>query len=162
MRRLPPIHSYHGYRSGSYAVFSELVSLSVSAHPHFSSICLIFSLCCHTKPLFLIDDQKPQIFEFHILRQHPVCSDHDIHQSLFQHPRPSFSAAPVYGTGTSDPHPHREIFHPLYKCIVMLLCKNRCRHQIDYLLTLLHCFECRTDCNLRLAIIQHPRRSDDP
>ena len=39
----------------------------------------------------------------------------------------------------------------MHKSVVMLLCKNRSRDQIDNLLVLLHCLECCPDCNLCLS-----------
>ena len=49
----------------------------------FSFNFLIFSLCA-TEALFLIDDQKPQIFKDNILRKDAVRSDHDVHLPFFQ------------------------------------------------------------------------------
>ena len=111
---------------------------------------LDFFFVLNTEPLFFIDDQEPQIFEFQVFTQYPMCSDNDIYQSLFRILDRLFLLCRC----TESAHqvnPHRELFHTLYECPVMLLCKNRCRNQIDYLLTLLYSFECRTDCNLRLT-----------
>ena len=105
---------------------------------------------CHAKPLFLINDQQTEIFALHILRQQAVGSDHDIHGSTLQPLQSRFlllrSTEPAHQF-----HIDRKILHPLCKCIVMLLCQNRRRHQINNLFFLLRCFESRSDCHLGLA-----------
>ena len=50
---------------------------------------------CHTEALFLIDDQKPQIFKDNILRKDAVRSDHDIHLPFFQFFQRFFSCSPA-------------------------------------------------------------------
>ena len=96
-----------------------------------------FFLMSHAEALLLINDQQPQILKFHIGRQNPVCSDHDIHQSLFQirHRPFLFRGCPETA---QQIHSDREILHALHKGIVMLLGEDRRRHQIDYLLSLIH------------------------
>ena len=105
----------------------------------------------NTKALFLIDDQQSQIFKLHIFGQHPMGADQDIHQTFFQILDRLFLL-----TGGTEPaqkvHAHRKILHPLYKCIVMLLCKDRGRNQINHLFSLLDRLKCHTDRNLRLPI----------
>ena len=53
-------------------------------------------------------------------------------------------------------HTYRKLFHSLNKSIINLLCKNRCRNEIDYLTALLHRFKCGTKCNLCLAVADIP------
>ena len=38
-------------------------------------------LMCHAEPLLLVDDGKAQILELHILLDHPVGADDDVHQT---------------------------------------------------------------------------------
>ena len=77
--------------------------------------------------------------------------DQNIHQTFFQILDCLFLLA-----GGTEPaqkiHAHRKILHPLYKCIVMLLCKDRGRNQINHLFSLLDRLKCHTDRNLRLPI----------
>ena len=104
----------------------------------------------HAESLLFVDDQKAQILEDHILGQYPVGSDHDIHQSLFQIRQCLFllSRRPE---PAHQIHAHRKIFHPFNECVVMLLCQDRSRHQINHLLVFLHRLERRPDRHLRLA-----------
>ena len=109
----------------------------------------------HTKTLFLINDQKPQILKLHIFRKNSVSPDDNIHQTLFQIlqctfllGRSSESAKQIY--------PHRKFLHTLHKGIIMLLCQNRRRHQIYHLLVFLHCLECCTDGDFCLTISHIP------
>ena len=85
--------------------------------------------------------------------------DQNIHQTFLQISDCLFLLA-----GGTEPaqkiHAHRKILHPLYKCIVMLLCKDRRRNQIDYLLSFLNRFKCHTDRNLRFSISDIP--ADQP
>ena len=41
-------------------------------------------LMMDTKTLFLVNDQKPQIFEFQIITEHPVGTDNNIYQAFFR------------------------------------------------------------------------------
>lgn len=60
-------------------------------------------------------------------------------------------------------HTYRKLFHSLNKSIINLLCKNRCRNEIDYLTALLHRFKCGTKCNLCLAVADIPaHKTIDP
>ncbi len=47
---------------------------------------------------------------------------------------------------------HRKVLHALYERIVMLLCQNGGRNQVDHLFALLYCLKRCTDRNLRLAV----------
>ena len=112
-------------------------------------------LVLDTKALFLVNDQKPQIFEFHIITEHPMGTDNNIYQTFFR----ILDGLLLLGCRPESAHqihPHRKFLHTLGKGIVMLLGKNRRRHQIYDLLILLHCLKCRTDCNFRLAIAHIP------
>ena len=105
----------------------------------------------NTKTLFLINDQKSQIFEFQIVTQHPVGSDHDIYQTFFR----IFNSLLLLCRSSKSAHKihsHRKIPHTLLECMIMLLCKNRCRHKIYNLLTLLHRLKGCTNCNLSLTV----------
>ena len=106
---------------------------------------------CHTEALFLIDDQKPQIFKDNILRKDAVRSDHDVHLPFFQIFQRFFLLARRAET-RQHIDPHWEILHPLHKGIVMLLRQNCGRHQIHNLLTLLNRLKCRPERYLRLAV----------
>src|SRR5579884_2018584 len=48
-------------------------------HVHVFTELLQPLLVTHAKTLFLVDDQKPQIAEFHVFRQQPVGADHHVH-----------------------------------------------------------------------------------
>ena len=110
---------------------------------------------CHTKPLFLIDDQQSQILELYILGQDSVGSDQDIHQTFFQIFQRLFLLS-----GRAEPahkiHPHRKIFHSLHKGIVVLLGKDRCRNQIYHLFSFLDRFEGYADRDLRFSVSHIP------
>ena len=105
----------------------------------------------HAKPLLLVNDQKTKIFKFQIIRQYTVRSDHDINHP-FAH---IFDRLPLLRRcpeSAQQIHPHRKVFHPLHKCIVVLLGKHGGRNEIYNLLALLHCLKCSADCNLCLSI----------
>ena len=55
-----------------------------SQHIHVFLHLLDLFLVGHTEALLLINDQEPQIFEFHILRKNPVRTDDNIHLTLLQ------------------------------------------------------------------------------
>ena len=55
-----------------------------SQHIHVFLHLLDLFLVGHTEALLLINDQEPQIFEFHILRKNPVRTDDNIHLALLQ------------------------------------------------------------------------------
>ena len=120
-------------------------------HVHILFQLLDLFLVCHAEALFLVDNQQPQILEFHIFRQYPVGTDHNVHQALLQirHGLPDLPRSAEPG---QQFHPHREVFHSLGKGIVMLLSQDGGGHQIYHLLALLYGLECRPDGNLRLAI----------
>ncbi len=105
----------------------------------------------HPEALLLVDDQKPQIFVLHICGQHPVRTDDDIHHALLQI-RDRLLLLRRRAEPGEQIDPHRKIFHPLHKRIIMLLRQNGRGHQIDYLLVLLHRLEGRPDGDLRLAV----------
>ena len=70
--------------------------------------------------LLLIDDQKPQILEFHIRRQHSVGSDDDIYHSLFQILYCLFDLR-RRAESAHQSNIDREILHSLHKSVVVLL-----------------------------------------
>ena len=105
----------------------------------------------HTETLFLVDDQKPQIFKDNILRKDAVRSDHDIHLPFFQIFQRFFLLARRAET-RQHIDPDREILHSLHKGIVMLLRQNRGRHQIHDLFALLNRLKRRPERDLCLAI----------
>ena len=78
-------------------------------------------------------------------------SNHNVYQPAFQ----VLDRISLLGHSPESAHqiyPDREILHPLAKCVVMLLCQNGSRYQIDHLLIFLYCLKCRTDCNFCLSI----------
>ena len=105
----------------------------------------------HAEPLLLIDNQKAKIFELHIFRQNAVCSDDNVHESFFQILQRFFLLGRCAETAQKI-NAHREILHALDKCIVMLLCQNGGRNEVDDLFALLHCLKRCTDRNLGLAV----------
>ena len=105
----------------------------------------------YPETLFLVYDQKPKILELHILGQHPMGTDHDIHHALLQIRHCLF-----YLGRRSEPahqlHPDRKVLHPLHESVVMLLGKNGGGYQVHYLLVFLNSLKGSPDSNLRLAI----------
>ena len=70
--------------------------------------------------LFLINDQKSKILEFHIRRQYSVSTDDNINHSLFQILYRLFDLrrrAETAHQGNID----REVLHSLHKSVVVLL-----------------------------------------
>ena len=116
---------------------------------------LDFLLVCHAEPLLLIDDQKSQTLELHILGKHPVRADHDVHISFFQ----TFDRL-FHLSGRPEPRHHvhadREILHSLDERIVDLLRQDRCRDQVHDLFSFLHRLERRAECDLRLSVSHIP------
>ena len=106
---------------------------------------------CHAKALLLINNQKSQIFILHIFGKHSVGPDHDIHQTFLQVLN-GFLLLGRCPETAQQIDPYRELFHSLHKRVVMLLCKNGCRHQINNLPALLHSLECRTYRHFRLSV----------
>ncbi len=104
-----------------------------------------------TKTLLLVDDQKSQILELHIRRQHSVGSDDDIHHALFQI---LYRLLDLRRRAKSahQCNIYREILHSLHKSVVMLLRQDRGGHQVYHLFTLLHRFEGGTNGDLGLAV----------
>ena len=72
------------------------------------------------KSLLLVNDQEPQILIFHIRGEHPVGTDNNIYQSLFQ----ILYRLSLLGCGAKPAHElnaHRKILHSLGEGIVVLL-----------------------------------------
>ena len=105
----------------------------------------------HAEPLLFVDDEQTQVLVNHILREHPVCADDDIHKPLLQILHCLLllirGAEPAQKIDAD-----REILQPLYKCIIMLLGEDGGRHQIDHLLSLLDRLKCSADGDLCLAV----------
>ena len=119
-------------------------------HIHIFLHLLDLFLVLDAEPLFLVNDQKSQIFKYNILGKQPVCTDHNINHTglhLFQRL--------FYFLRRTKPGQHADIdrivLHTLTECIVMLLGKNRRRYQICYLPVILHCLKRSADCNLCLS-----------
>ena len=77
--------------------------------------------------------------------------DQNIHQSFFQ----IFCCLLLLGRRPKPAeqiHAHRKFFHPLHKRVVMLLCQNRCRHQIYHLFSVLDRLKCSPNGNFRLSV----------
>ena len=109
-----------------------------------------FFLMTDTKTLFLVNDQQSQILADHIFGKNTMGPDHNIHRSFSQ----TFNRCLLLlwcPETTEQFHIDWEILHTLCKCIVMLLCQNGGRHQINNLFILLHRFKRRTDCHLSLS-----------
>ena len=82
----------------------------------------------HAEALLLIDDEKAQVFKLHILGQQPVGPDDDIHHPGFQ-AFDGFIHLRFCAETAQQADLHRIVLHPLGKCVVVLLGKDRCRHQ---------------------------------
>ena len=78
-------------------------------------------------------------------------TDDDIHQPLFQILNGLFLLRSRTKTAQQI-HPHRKIFHSLYKSIVVLLSQDRGRYQIHHLPVFLHRLKSRANSDLRLSI----------
>ena len=102
------------------------------------------------KPLFLIYNQQTELLKCHILGQQPMCSDHDIHLAGFQISNRLPNLLRCTET-TQQPDLDRKFLHTFFKCIIMLLCKDRSRHKISNLSAIVYCLKCRTDRNLGLT-----------
>ena len=109
----------------------------------------------HAEALLLIDDQKTKILEFHILGKHTVGTDDNVHLPFFQILNRLFDL-PRRAKTRHKLNAHRKILHALHKGIVMLLRENGRRHQVYYLLALLHRLKGRAKGNLGLAIAHIP------
>ena len=79
---------------------------------------------------------------------------------MFSKKGPKAALVPWPPTSGTEPaqkvHAHREILHPLYKRIIMLLSKHRCRNEVHHLLTFLHCLKCGADCHFCLPVSDIP------
>ena len=106
---------------------------------------------CNPETLFLINDQKSQIFKLHIFGKDSVSSDDHIHLTLFQIFDGFFLLCRSPETAEQF-HAHRKLFHSLDKSIINLLRQNRCRRQIRHLSALLHFLESRTQGNFCFPI----------
>ena len=84
-----------------------------------------------------------------------MCSNDNIHESFFQILQRFFllcrRAEPAQKINA-----HRKVLHALNERIVMLLCQNGGRNEVDDLFALLYCLERCTDCNLGFAIANVP------
>ncbi len=109
----------------------------------------------HTEALFLINDQKPKVFELQVISQNPVSADHNVHQSPLRilHGLLLLCGSPETA---HQIYTHREILHPLQKRVVVLLRQDGRWHQIDHLLILLHRLERRPDGNLCFPVSYVP------
>ena len=105
----------------------------------------------HAEALLLIDDEKAQVFKLHILGQQPVGPDDDIHHPGLQ-ASDGFIHLRLCAETAQQADLHRIVLHPLGKCVVVLLGKDRCRHQHGDLAAFGHCLESGTDRNLCLAV----------
>ena len=50
-------------------------------HMHVRSQLLELFFMSHAETLFLINDQKPKVFEPHLIREHSMGADHDVHRA---------------------------------------------------------------------------------
>ena len=104
----------------------------------------------HAEFLFLVDDQKPQILEHHVLAQNPVRPDQDVHFSgfhVFQYlflllGRPE--TVQVF-------YPAREVLQTLLEGLVMLVGQDGSGNQNGHLLAVADGFESRPDGYFSLA-----------
>ena len=57
---------------------------SQGQHIHVLLQLLDLFLVGHAEPLLLVDDEQAQVLELHVLGEHPVSADDDVHKPLFQ------------------------------------------------------------------------------
>ena len=105
----------------------------------------------NAETLFLVNDQKTQVFKFHILGKHPVGTDHNIHLSFFQI-TDGFLLLGRRAEAAEQIHPHRKLFHSLDKGIIYLLGQDSGGHKIYHLAAFLDFLKGGPKGHLRLSI----------
>ena len=104
----------------------------------------------NAETLFFIDHDQPQIMEPHILLNEPVSPDHNIQRPLPQTPQ-DLRLFP-FCTETAQLFDHdRRSGEPFQKTVIVLLGKDRCRHQHSNLSAGTDRFERGTHGKFRLA-----------
>ena len=112
------------------------------------------------EPLFLVDDDQPEVPEHDILLQQPVRTDHDIdrpRRCVFQN-----SLGVLRGLKTREQgDARREGCEPLGKVVIMLMREQRRRDQDGDLAILFDGLECRAhrDFGFPYPTSPHTRRS---
>ena len=104
----------------------------------------------NAEALLLVNNKQAEIVEFHVLGQHPVRPDHNIHLSVAQ---PLDGLLLLLRRAEAGEHldGHRKALEPLQQCVVMLQGKDGSRHKQYTLLALRNTFEGGAERHLRLA-----------
>jgi len=105
----------------------------------------------HAEALLLVDDQQPQILEFHVFLQQLVGADQEIQiagTGRFQDP------LLLFGGGEAGEYLdfHRKILEPAAGCGIVLLSQNGGGYQNGGLLAVQNTFHHRPERHLRLAV----------
>ena len=124
---------------------------SQGQHIHVLLQLLDLFLVGHAEPLLLVDDEQAQVLELHVLGEHPVSADDNVHKPLFQPLQGLFDIRRGLKPGHQI-HPHRKVLHPLDKGIVVLLGQDGGGNQVDHLLSLLDRLEGRPESDLGLSV----------
>ena len=124
---------------------------SQSQHIHIFFHLLDLLFMSHTETLLLINDQKTQILEFHILGKNSVGTDHNVNLAFSDSLDGLFLLGGSTET-TEEIYLHRKLLHTLYKGIVMLLGKNSSRYKINNLTALLHSLKSCSQGNLCFSV----------
>ena len=119
-------------------------------HVHVGGYFLDPLLLRHAEPLLLVHDEQPEILEFHILGQHPMGADEDVHIPR-AHPADDLLLLLRRAEAGEHFHLHREPLEPPHHRVVMLERQDGGGHQQHALLALGHAFERRAQRHLRLA-----------
>ena len=108
-------------------------------------------LVLDAETLLLVDDQKPQILEGHILLQHAVGADDDVDLPFFE---PLQDSLLLLGRAEAGEHLHRDriLLEPLVEGLVVLLGQDGGRHQNTGLLAVQSGFKGGPHGDLGLAV----------
>ena len=113
----------------------------------------------NAEALLLVDDEKSQVPELNIFREQPVRSYDDIDEPFLKILDRLFDLCGRTETAQKL-NAHRKILHALQECPVMLLGKDRRRHEIGHLLAVHHGLKGCAECNLSLPVADIP--ADQP
>ena len=104
----------------------------------------------YAKFLFLINDEQPQILEFHILTYQFMGTYDDVDLSFFQIVQHFFRLLRTT-CPTDILHPYREVLQAFAECLIVLIGQNGSRHKDSHLFAVGCCLEGRTDGHFGLA-----------
>ena len=119
-------------------------------HVHALTQFLDMLLVGDAEALLLVHDEKPQVFEFHVLAEKPVRADHEVELAAGEIPQ-GLCCLGACAEAAQNPDLHREAEEPLQRRLVMLLGEHGGGYQDRGLFAVQYALHHRAKRDLRLA-----------